>query len=369
MSKGFHCITGAEDFLVNRKGKELWARMTEGVEDDFAKEIVEGDALKVEEVAERITHFQQAVETMPMFGGRKLVWFKGITFLADNKLGQSESTLEALDRLKSVLENLNPESVGVLLTASPVDRRRAFYKFLLKSGETEFLAEPSGRGGAEVLAQLVEERCQEEGVRIQPQALDALVARVGGSTRLVYEEISKLATYLSGESAPVITPELVMDLVPVFGEGDFFETTEALYSKNPDWVLAAVEKHFFVHSSIRPLLSSWQNRNRLLIQLRVLLDSGDLRFSRGRLDKAALEQAAARYGSCFGGKTEKNSFKIFGQHPFYLGRLADAAQKFSLKTLLRWQTEFYRAFEETIQQSGRDAQVARSLVLRCLGES
>lgn len=368
MSKPFQCIAGAEDFLVQRRGKEIWEDWSRGVEDEFGKEIVDGAVLKVEEVGEAVTRFQQAVETLPMFGGGKVVWFRGLSFLADNPLGRSESTLKELERVQFILEKVNPAEVRVLLTASPVDRRRAFYKYLQKTGETEWMADPAGKGGMATLTALVEECCTREGVRIEPMAVEVLIGRLSGSTRLIEEEVRKLATYLGSGGEAVITPSLVMELVPVFGEGDFFEATEALYSGKVEWALDAVRKHFFGGQGIRPLLSSWQGRNRLLIQLRVLSDSGDLAMSRGRLDGRSLERAQAQFAEYFGGKTEKNSFQIFGQHPFYLGKLAELARKRSLRQWMDWQEIFARAFAETLRQYGSEEQIARQVVLQCLGD-
>lgn len=367
MGKNFQFIGGAEDFLVAEEGKTAWKAMSEGIEDEFGQEIIDGDALKVEDVEPIVTRFQQAVETLPMFGGEKAVWLRKVNFLADSVIGKSETTQKALARMQDFLPRSAAAGVRILITASPVDRRRTFYNFLKKEGDARWLEDPKGKGGEAVLMDYVMATTAREGVRIEPAAVDVLLAQLNGSVRLIQEEISKLATYLGGEGEAVITPALVMELVPVFGEGDFFEAAEAFFRQDLEWTLEVVEKHFFAGNSIRPLLVSWQNRNRLLIQLRVLLDAGALRAGPRGLAKDSLERVKAQYEEVFGGHAEKSSYQIFGQHPFYLGKLAETARGIPLKKLMQWQTEFYQAFAETLKPQTSEAEVARQLVLRCLG--
>ena len=42
-----------------------------------------------------------------------------------------------------------------------------------------------------------------------------------------------------------------------------------------EWTLEALNRHFFTQTEARPLLGSLQSRNRLMIQLRILKDSGN----------------------------------------------------------------------------------------------
>ena len=365
MAQTFQFIGGGEDFLVAEEGKTAWAALSEGLDDEFGREIVDGDAQKVDEVEEMVTRFQQAVETLPMFGGDKAVWFRRVSFLADTIVGKSETTQKALERMQDFLPRAARGGVRILITASPVDRRRSFYNFLKKEADLHWIEDPKGKGGERVLADFVQSVAARENVRIEPAAVDILLAQLNGSVRLVKEELAKLATYL-GDTGERITPELVMELVPVFGDGDFFEAAEAFFSQDLDWTLRVVENHFFAGNSIRPLLTSWQNRNRLLIQLRVLLDADALRLGPRGLGKDAVEKVRALYGEVFGSGTEKSSYQIFGQHPFYLSKLAESARRIPLKKLMQWQTEFYQAFAETLQPQTPEAEVARQLVLRCL---
>ncbi len=73
---------------------------------------------------------------------------------------------------------------------------------------------------------------------------EILLNKVNANARLLLEETRKLATYL-GEEGSEVTAKLIEELVPNFGEGDFFETTEAFFSRNLKWTLDALRRHFF----------------------------------------------------------------------------------------------------------------------------
>ena len=178
---------------------------------------------------------------------------------------------------------------------------------------------------------------------------------------MAMEEAKKLALY-AGDGG-VVTMEAVNTLVPPFGEGDFFEAVDAFYSLDLEEALGAVKRHFFVGNDIRPLLTSLQNRARLLLQLRVLYDAGC--FKRG-LNKATLDEASATFGRDFEGG-EKSSSNVFSQNPYYLIRLLDTAKKLKTKRLIDFQMEFVRTFEESISRPTEQEMVMRETVIRCLG--
>ena len=202
-------------------------------------------------------------------------------------------------------------------------------------------------------------------VSIGSAAAELLVAKLSANTRLVIEELRKLATFLGVEGG-VIEEKHVTELVPDFGESEFFETAEAFFSLDLEWSLDAIRRHFFTHRDARGLISMLQGRNRLLIQLRVLLDAGKISPGSRGLNKSVLGEAARAYGHYFDGLDGRSNFNLFTQNPWYLGRLSGAAQKVPLKRLIDFQTAFLVAFEEIIARPNEHEQVMRKLAVRCL---
>lgn len=366
-AKRFKFIAGADDFLVTRTGKSAFRELTKDLEDEFSQEVIDAAANNVGEVEAAVSRFIQAIHTLPMFGGRKVVWLKDVSFLADSVTGRAEGTLKQVEILKEELENVDPGQVDVLVTAAPVDRRRTFYKWCDKNSDSQWIAAPGDRGGGVDLSGLVREEARRHGIGIGEGAAEILVDKVNGNTRLIVEEIAKLAAYLGSEGGTV-SEGLVGELVPNFGEGNFFESVDAFFSLDLSWTLDALRRHFFAGNDARPVITTLQNRNRLLIQLRVLIDAGELRLGPRGLDKAAFERAAAAHSDAFGGgKPEKTAYNVFTQNLWYLGRLADGARRLSLKRLIDFQQEFLRAFEELIQRPNQQEEVLREMAIRCLG--
>jgi DNA polymerase-3 subunit delta len=251
--------------------------------------------------------------------------------------------------------------VGVLITAQPVDKRRSFFKWCQKA--SDFTALAAGKDAAQTCAALIVDECTQAGTTISRDAIQLLIGKVNGNTRLIVEETRKLATFAGSEP---IDERLVADLVPNFGDADFFEAADAFYSLKLSWTLEALRRHFFTQSESRPLLGSLQSRNRLLIQLRVLLDAGAIRLGGRGIAKSDLEAAARIYGHHFGDSEQKSNLNVFTQNPWYLGRLAETAAKVPLKKLIDFQLAFTAAFEAIIERPNEQEEVCRELAVRCL---
>ncbi|MCH6258252.1 DNA polymerase III subunit delta [Puniceicoccaceae bacterium K14] len=359
-------VAGPDDFLVSRVAKETWAELCSGVSDDFSQEVINGYVGKVDEVEQAVNSFRDAVQTMGLFGGRRVVWLKSVSFMADNVLGRSETTQKACDDLREILEGINPDEVGVLITASPVDRRKRFAKWLEKGGTYLATGGMDSKGkGAEALIEVMKDECASMKVSIDRQAVEVLISKVNGNSRLLLEEIRKLATYL-GEEGATITSKLIEQLTPNFGEGDFFESTEAFFSRNLTWTLDALRRHFFAGNDARPVIASLQNRNRLLIQIRSLVDGGEIQVGPRGIAKPGFEKAAAKYASFYDGLNKKSNFNVFTQNLWYMGKLAGESKLPSLKRLIDHQQEFIRAFEEIVERPNEQEDALRTMAIRCL---
>lgn len=363
-SKPFSFVCGPDDFLVNRLGKQRYEELAREVTDEFSREVLSGFAGNVGEVEAAVNRFRESVQTVSMFGGKRVIWLKDVNFLADTVTGRAESTLKLVVDLQELLGALNPDETSVIVTASPVDRRRAFLKWCEKTGDFSLVGSDS-EGGADALAGVVLAEARTLGVTFGDGALQLLLAKVGANTRLLIEEVHKLATYVA-EGQP-IEEATVAELTPNVAEGDFFEAAEAFFSGDLKWTLAALHRHFFSGGDARPIISALQNRNRILLQLRALIDAGEVKLGPRGLDKGSFDRAAATYGRHFVGAAEKSSYHLFSQNPWYLGKLAGSAKLPSLRRLIDNQQEFIRAFEEIIQRPNEQEEVLRDTTVRCLG--
>jgi DNA polymerase-3 subunit delta len=366
----FVFICGPDDFLVNRLGQQRYDAAAE-VNDEFSREVLNGFVNNVAEVEAAVHRFREAVQTISLFGGKRVVWLKDVNFLADTVTGRAEGTLRQVEELQALLGRVNPDEVAVVVTAAPVDRRRSFFKWCEATADYTLVGD-EGREGSAALEQVALAEAEAQGATISPDALALLLAKVGANTRLLVEEVRKLAAYagpstgLGAGAGGAIEEAYVEELTPNFAEGDFFEAAEAFCGGDLKWTLAALHRHFFAGGDARPVITALQNRNRLLVQLRVLIDTGEVRLGPRGLDKAGFERAAENYRRHFGGSAEKSSFNLFTQNLWYLGKLAGSGRLPPLRRLIDNQQEFIVAFEEIIRRPGEQEEVLREMAVRCL---
>ncbi len=370
-SKAFIFICGSDDFLVSRLGKERYAALAEEVTDEFSRETLSGFANNVGEVTAAVNRFRDSVQTVSMFGGRRLVWLKDVNFLADTPTGRAEGTLKVVEDLQEILSSIDPTQVAVLVTAAPIDRRRAFPKWCEKNADYTLVGGGEGDASPEALAGVVLSEAKMLGATFAPGAVDLLLAKVGGNTRLLLEETRKLATYASasgGENVECrIEESHVEELTPNVAEGDFFEAAEAFFAADLGRTLDALHHHFFTGGDARPIISALQNRNRILLQVRGLVDAGEVRLGPRGLD--GMPKATATFGHHFVGASEKSSYNLFSQNAWYVGKLASGARLPSLRRLIDNQLEFIAAFEEIIRRPNEQEEVLRDMTVRCLAPS
>ncbi len=359
--KKFSFVCGSDDFLVGRLGKERFAALAAEVTDEFSRETLNGFAANVGEVETAVNQFRDSVQTVSMFGGKRVVWLKDVNFLADTVTGRADSTLKLVEDLQQILEALNPEETAVLITAAPIDRRRSFPKWCEKNADFTLVG-GDGDSASEALTGVALAEAKTFGANFGLGAVELMIAKVGANTRLIVEETRKLATY-AGEGA-TIEEAHVAELTPNVAEGDFFEAAEAFFSGDLRWTLGALHRHFFTGGDARPVISALQNRNRILLQVRALVDAGEVRIGPRGLD--GMPRAQAAYGARFIGATEKSSFNLFTQNPWYVGKLAGSAKLPGLKRLIDNQQEFIAAFEEIIRRPNEQEEVLREMAVRCL---
>lgn len=233
-------ITGSDEAEVKKAAAALASEIGPG-DDPFATEVIDGAVGTVDEAVDRIGTTIQALNTLPMFGGDKLVWLKSAAFLADSPMGRSESVQTALEKLLSLLSQGLPSGVKFILSAPAADKRRSSYKTLSKLAEVVVKDKPDfGFNATEAdIQEWVAARAREHEVSLEDDALAVLTARVGADSGQIDLELAKLR--LASEDGPV-TAELVRTLVPVSRQGGIFDLSDCLLRRDLPGALATVDQ-------------------------------------------------------------------------------------------------------------------------------
>jgi DNA polymerase-3 subunit delta len=237
-----HAVVGSDESEVKRVAAELAAKLTPPDAGDFGVEIIDGCADNAEQAASRIRSTIEALQTLPFFGGAKLVWLKSVNFLGDSRTGGSSDVQAALEELSDALESgLGPE-VTFLISATEVDKRRSFYKSLGKRAELQVFDKlDAGRSGWEEEAiEMVSDRAKKRKLQFEDEALALFVLLTGGDTRQINNELEKIDLYLGADRR--VHVEQVRELVPLSRAGVIFELGNALAVRDLERALTLVRR-------------------------------------------------------------------------------------------------------------------------------
>ena len=235
-----HAVVGSDEAEVKRVAADLAAKLTPPEAGDFGLEIIDGCADNSEQAAARIRSAIEALQTLPFFGGAKLVWLKSANFLSDTVIGRSASVQSALEELADVITTDPQQNITFLLSATDVDKRRSFYKALLRRAEVQIFdrLDSSRSGWEEEATEIVRARAETRRLDFDDVALELFVLLSGGDTRQIENELEKIDIFLG--NIRKVTVDHVRELVPLSRAGVIFELGNALAERDLERALRLV---------------------------------------------------------------------------------------------------------------------------------
>ena len=189
-------VCGDDDFAVKQRAKQLfqeWSAELGGMDHETIEATVSngGDALNV------IGKLREALQTLPFFGGGKVVWLRDCNFLGEDRTASSATVTETLAELAEELKNFSWQNVRLLISAGKVDKRKVFYKTLDKIGTTEVFTSWSqdDKDWADRAQMAARDAVRKREKEISGAALGELVIRAGLNARQLENEIEKLCVF------------------------------------------------------------------------------------------------------------------------------------------------------------------------------
>jgi DNA polymerase III subunit delta len=241
-SANIYAVLGSDEAEVKRVAAELASNLTPPGAEDFGLEIIDGAADNADQAEARVRSAIEALQTLPFFGSTKVVWLKNVNFLGDDQKARSAAVQSALEELSELIDSGFGPGITLLISATDVDKRRSFYKTLLKLAEVQvFDRLDSGRSGWEEEAlEMVQQRAKKRKLQFDDDALDLFVLLTGGDTRQIDNELEKIDTFLANDR--VANAELVRELVPLSRAGVIFELGNALAARDLQLSLKLVRR-------------------------------------------------------------------------------------------------------------------------------
>ena len=189
-------VCGEDEFAVKQRAREVFGRWS-GQPGCLDHERIDASVNNSGEALKALAHLRESLQTLPFFGGAKVVWLQDCNFLGEERTAAAAAVSEALAELAQELKAFRWDNVRLLVSAGKVDKRKSFYKALEKIGPVELFAGWPENEDAwhEAAAALVRRGLSESGRDISEEALEQLVALVGPQPRLLTSEVEKLVLY------------------------------------------------------------------------------------------------------------------------------------------------------------------------------
>src|SRR5438876_1984878 len=172
-----YAVVGSDDAEVKHTAAELAEKLKPADAGDFGFEIVDGAADNADQAATQIRSTIDALRTLPFFGGEKLIWLKNANFLGDDQKARSAAVQSALEELSELLDRGIGSEITLLISATEVDKRRLFYKTLVKRAEVQVFdrLDSSRAGWEEEATEIVQGRAKKRKLQFDTDALDLFV--------------------------------------------------------------------------------------------------------------------------------------------------------------------------------------------------
>ncbi len=297
--------------------------------------MIDATAATAQEAAKALVKLREALQTLPMFGGAKVVWFKACNFLGEDRVSQAAGLGDLLSDLAAELKAFPWDNVRLLVSAGKVDRRKVLFKTLEKLGHTEVHAaltvndrDWQGRAG-----EIAAARLRALGRKMDPETLAGLVEWVGPDARALATECEKLALYTHGRA--LVTRGDVEAVATRGHHARAFALGDALGERKVVTMLHRLDEELWAakrgtDKSGIGLVYGLVSKVRALLFVRVMLDAGWLRPVS---DYTAFQsQLAGVPADAFPAEPKLNPLAL---NPYVLFKALSQARKYTQKELVR----------------------------------
>ena len=190
-------VFGEDEFAVKQRARQVYQQWTEEL-GGMDHEIIDAAVGNSGEALKALAKLREALQTLPFFGGGKVIWFQNCNFLADDRTGSSAAVTETLSDIAQELKEFSWQSVRLIISAAKVDKRKVFFKTLDKLGTVESFAGWSidDKNWADQAEMWARKAIRSKEKEISEEALGEIITRVGPNPRQLDTEIEKLSLYV-----------------------------------------------------------------------------------------------------------------------------------------------------------------------------
>ena len=363
-----YLITGDDDFSVKARARQIfdqWAKESGG----FDNEQIDASASNSSAALDAIAKLREAMQTLPFFGGGRVIWFQNCNFLGDERTATSSAVTEALAKLTEELKGFQWEGIRLIITSPKVDKRKSFYKTIDKLGTVETFEEWSiddkdWMDNAEMTAR---QQLRELGKEIGEDALGALVSNVGPNNRLLVNEVTKLSLYAG--SRPRLTIDDVEAIVSKNKQAKAFALADAVGSRDLPRLLKTLDNELWAmktdtQKSEIGLLYGIISKIRTMLFLKEMIKEGWIKAELSYPQfKSSLERISPD------ALPQDRKFNPLAMHPFMLYNALSQTKNYSSEELVRAMEVLLIANQRLVTSSADEALVLQDALLKIVQPS
>jgi DNA polymerase III subunit delta len=363
MSTSAHLIFGNDEYRVSAKAKEIVAAHLSPEEQAFGLETIDGAVDTIDAALGSISRCVEAATTIGLFGGKKLVWFRDVSFLSETQTGKSDTVKTRLEDLTSAIKAGLPKDHVLLITSPGVDKRFAFFKACKGLCDVQEFAVPEqGRVAEQQASERLNDLIRQFGIKMNSDVREAFLERVGIDTRHIANEIEKLSVYLGAEREA--GHDDIDAIVCASRESKGWDLSDAFGKKDLAKALEIVRRLTLQQESPFMMIAMLQGRIRDLMIFRQAADAGWLTLTdTGRGGAVAWREVPADVEQVFSQVFDKDPRSM---HPYRAFLLASQAKQFSYKKLLACQRIALESHEKMVSSALPDDMILELMLIQML---
>ncbi len=362
-AKSLLLVCGDDEFAVKGRAKQIyqeWCAELGGMD----HEIIDASVGNSGEALRALAKLREALQTLPFFGGGKVVWLQNCNFLGEERTASAQAVTETLGEISQELKVFDWQNVRLLISAGKVDKRKVFYKTIDKIGAVESFAgwsmdDKDWAAQAEMYARRSLRELKKE---IKEEALSELVVNVGPNIRLLSNEIEKLSLYVGDRKQ--INAEDVATIVTRNKQARAFALGDALGERNLPQLLSCLDEEmwemkFDKQKSEIGMLYGLITKIRVLIFLKEMLNAGWLKLGsdysrfKGQLEKVPSDALP-----------DDKRFNPLSMNPYVLFKALGQARNYTSAELVRAMDLLLQCNRQLVSSSLDEALVLQQALVR-----
>ncbi|MCK4564286.1 MAG: DNA polymerase III subunit delta [Verrucomicrobia bacterium] len=282
MTNNVYLYYGNDEYLVGTNARQKVDAICPEAEQALSLEVVDGSAAKIDDAVAAIDQCIAAFRTVGLFGGKKVVWFREVSFFKNAVIMKNERVKCLLGELASDIKAGLADDQFLIISAPGIDKRAVFYKAVTAVGEVEEYAIPERDYEARPVAlQRAVSLFKREGFTIDSAAADAFVEKTGFETRQIMNEVEKMVLYKGDDKG--ITIADVQTITSASGEAIAWDFTDAIAERKLGDAIRIFRQLLFQKQTSIGLIIQIESLFQNLLRFKEYSDAGWLRLNGNRI--------------------------------------------------------------------------------------